>query len=51
MRDDFDDGLIHNHGWAKGGDRIRYTAYPVADVSAIRTVSTVQYDDLVHPAD
>ncbi len=50
MRDDFDDGLIHNHSWAKDGDRIRDTSYPIADVSALRTVSTVHHDEHVHPS-
>ncbi len=45
--EDFDDGLIHGHDWAKEG--YNRTGNPVvADASKVNTPSSVVHDDIHH---
>lgn len=41
----FDDGLVHDHGWANHSRAARKDIFPIADVRFARTPSTVYHDD------
>ena len=42
--DDFDDGLVHGHGWASGGFE-RAEMLTVEDASIVNTPSSALHDD------
>ena len=43
--DIFDDGLVHDHAWARDAGPARAAAFPKADVRHAQTPSTVFHDE------
>jgi hypothetical protein len=46
MSDDrYDDGLVHSHSWSCSASFVRRDEAPLANLSEVRTPSTVAHDD------